>query len=252
MSTASSASATPIATRANWTRMSILNTRPGRAVLLGSVDSGLLPRHLERCLSATRMTHDCRAGLHRSSRAPSLQARQRAARCHRVSPAASTSVCFRSTPRTIELLLFDRSPEPGAVTHHSARTRGATAPTTTGTRSCRASRLARSMRIGRTDHSRRERGLRFDAEKLLLDPYGLAVAVPGRLRPHGRDAGRARTRPVAMKSVVADPGRYDWEGDQPLRRPFAETMIYELHVRGFTRHPSVGRRGRQSAGPMPD
>ena len=43
-----------------------------------------------------------------------------------------------------------------------------------------------------------------------------------------------------MKSVVADPGRYDWEGDAPLRRPFVETVIYELHVRGFTRHPSSG------------
>ena len=43
-----------------------------------------------------------------------------------------------------------------------------------------------------------------------------------------------------MKSVVADPARYDWEGDLPLKRPFAETVIYELHVRGFTRHPSSG------------
>ena len=84
-----------------------------------------------------------------------------------------------------------------------------------------------------------ERGLRFDREKLLLDPYGLAVAVPD---DYDREAAR---RPgdntgVAMKSVVADPGRYDWEGDLPLRRPFAETIIYELHVRGFTRHPSSG------------
>ena len=84
-----------------------------------------------------------------------------------------------------------------------------------------------------------ERGLRFDAEKVLLDPYGLAVAVP---EAYDRDAA---SRPgdnaaVAMKSVVADPGRYDWEGDLPLKRPFAETVIYELHVRGFTRHPSSG------------
>ena len=43
-----------------------------------------------------------------------------------------------------------------------------------------------------------------------------------------------------MKSVVADLSRYDWEGDQPLRRPFAQTIIYELHVGGFTRHPSSG------------
>jgi glycogen operon protein len=43
-----------------------------------------------------------------------------------------------------------------------------------------------------------------------------------------------------MKSVVVDPGRYDWEGDLPLKRRFTETVIYELHVRGFTRHPSSG------------
>ena len=43
-----------------------------------------------------------------------------------------------------------------------------------------------------------------------------------------------------MKSVVAEPGSYDWEGDAPLGRPTAETVIYELHVRGFTRHPNSG------------
>lgn len=84
-----------------------------------------------------------------------------------------------------------------------------------------------------------ERGLRFDGEKILLDPYGLAVAVP-----EGYDR-KAASRPgdntaAAMKSVVADPDRYDWEGDLPLRRPFAETVIYEMHVRGFTRHSSSG------------
>ncbi len=43
-----------------------------------------------------------------------------------------------------------------------------------------------------------------------------------------------------MKSVVADLSRYDWEGDQPLQRPFAQTIIYELHVGGFTKHTSSG------------
>src|SRR5262245_22645427 len=91
-----------------------------------------------------------------------------------------------------------------------------------------------------------EQGLRFDAEKLLLDPYGRAVAVPER---YDREAARrpGNNAAVAMKSVVADPAAYDWEGDAPLSRPFAETVIYELHVRGFTRHPnsgvSLGRRG---------
>jgi glycogen operon protein len=43
-----------------------------------------------------------------------------------------------------------------------------------------------------------------------------------------------------MKSVIADAGAYDWEDDRPLHRPFARTVIYELHVRGFTRHESSG------------
>jgi glycogen operon protein len=83
------------------------------------------------------------------------------------------------------------------------------------------------------------RGLRFDADKVLLDPYGLAVAVPD---TYDR---RAASLPgdncaTAMKSVVVDPHAYNWEGDLPLRRPFAETIIYELHVGGFTRHPNSG------------
>jgi len=83
------------------------------------------------------------------------------------------------------------------------------------------------------------RGLRFDPEKLLLDPYGLAVSVPARYsRAAAREPGDNTA--VAMKSVVADLGRYDWEGDRPLRRPYSQTVIYELHVRGFTRHPSSG------------
>jgi isoamylase len=84
-----------------------------------------------------------------------------------------------------------------------------------------------------------DRGLWFDPKKVLLDPYGLAVAVP---KAYARSAA---ARPgdnlaVAMKSVVADPNRYDWQGDLPLARPFVETVIYELHVGGFTRHPSSG------------
>ena len=47
--------------------------------------------------------------------------------------------------------------------------------------------------------------------------------------------------------MVVDPSTYDWEGDAPLGRPFAKTIIYEMHVGGFTRHPNSGvapeRRG---------
>ena len=80
-------------------------------------------------------------------------------------------------------------------------------------------------------------GLRFDREKVLLDPYGRALAVPSRYdRSAAQRAGDNAA--FAMKSVVARPDGYDWEGDQPLRRPFEQTIIYELHVRGFTQHPS--------------
>jgi isoamylase len=72
-----------------------------------------------------------------------------------------------------------------------------------------------------------ERGLRFDAGKILLDPYGKCVAK-------------------SLKSVVTDPDAYDWEDDCPLRTPFAKTIIYELHVGNFTRHPDSGlRAGRR-------
>jgi len=82
-------------------------------------------------------------------------------------------------------------------------------------------------------------GLRFDPSKLLLDPYGRRVVVPGNYSrtaaSHpGDNAG------CAMKNMVVDLHAYDWEGDQPLRRPSSRTIIYEMHVAGFTRHPSSG------------
>ena len=82
-------------------------------------------------------------------------------------------------------------------------------------------------------------GMRFDGAKILLDPYGREVVVP---KNYSREVGR---RPGdncarAMKSVVVDHSAYDWEGDSPLRHPAAKTIIYEMHVRGFTYHPSSG------------
>ncbi|HEY6008893.1 MAG TPA: glycogen debranching protein GlgX [Geobacteraceae bacterium] len=83
------------------------------------------------------------------------------------------------------------------------------------------------------------RGLWFDPDKLLFDPYGRAVAVPlGYSRRAA--AGPGDNAATAMKSVVADARGYDWEGDTPLKQPFSRTVIYELHVAGFTRHPSSG------------
>ena len=89
-------------------------------------------------------------------------------------------------------------------------------------------------------------GLRFDPNKVLLDPYGRAVVVPDAYSRH-LASQRGENTATAMRSVVVDTSNYDWEGDVPLQRPFATTVIYEMHVAGFTRHPSAGiaaeRRG---------
>ena len=83
------------------------------------------------------------------------------------------------------------------------------------------------------------RGLRFDPEKVLLDPYGRGVVVPD---DYNRQAASrpGNNAPAAMKSVVVDPAAYDWEGDRPLHTPSSRTLIYEMHVRGFTKHLSSG------------
>jgi isoamylase len=82
-------------------------------------------------------------------------------------------------------------------------------------------------------------GMRFDPGKVLLDPYGRGAVVP---KNYSRDAARhgGDNDATAMKSVVTDPCAYDWEGDAPLKAPSSQTIIYEMHVRGFTCHPSSG------------
>jgi glycogen operon protein len=82
-------------------------------------------------------------------------------------------------------------------------------------------------------------GLRFDSSKVLLDPYGRAVVAP---KAFSREAAckSGDNAGTAMKSVVVDPSTYDWEGDAPIQRSPARTIVYEMHVRGFTQHPSSG------------
>ncbi|MEM9659927.1 MAG: glycogen debranching enzyme, partial [Planctomycetota bacterium] len=73
-----------------------------------------------------------------------------------------------------------------------------------------------------------ERGHRFNGKARLIDPYARALA--GRFQP----AKDGVTRPP--KCVVVDDD-FDWQGDRHLRRPLAESVIYEMHVRGFTKGP---------------
>lgn len=93
-----------------------------------------------------------------------------------------------------------------------------------------------------------EQGHRCDPSKLLVDPYAKAIDGPVRWHPalfSYQVDGSLESRnsedsaPYAPKSVVTDP-YFDWRGDRLLRTPWHETIIYELHVKGFTaRHPDV-------------
>jgi len=74
-----------------------------------------------------------------------------------------------------------------------------------------------------------EHGHRFDSQARLIDPYARALA--GRFQ----SCEDGVVRPP--KCVVVQ-DNFDWQGDRHLRRPLSETVIYEMHVRGFTRSPS--------------
>jgi isoamylase len=82
----------------------------------------------------------------------------------------------------------------------------------------------------------RSTGFRFDREKVLLDPWARAVT-------HGLWDRRRACLPgengaSSMRSIVLDDDPYDWEGDKPLNHPMEQRIIYEMHVGGFTRHPT--------------
>ena len=74
-----------------------------------------------------------------------------------------------------------------------------------------------------------DRGHRFDPQARLIDPYAKALAG------HFLPANGGIVRPP--KCVVVD-DEFDWQGDRHLRRHLSETIIYEMHVRGFTRSRS--------------
>ncbi len=93
------------------------------------------------------------------------------------------------------------------------------------------------------------RGLRFNASKLLLDPY--ARAISGELiwdesvYDYQRSRGDHLVRNLedscssVPRAVVVD-NAFDWQGVEPPRRPLADTIIYETHVKGATKlHPDV-------------
>ncbi|MBW3599518.1 MAG: glycogen debranching protein GlgX, partial [Planctomycetes bacterium] len=98
-------------------------------------------------------------------------------------------------------------------------------------------------------------GQRFNPAKLVLDPYAKAITgdVTWDDACFAYKVGQSKSdlvldkrdsAPFMPKCVVVDEA-FDWEGDRHLRTPWHETVIYELHVRGFTmKHPGVPEKLR--------
>ena len=95
-----------------------------------------------------------------------------------------------------------------------------------------------------------EAGHRFNRHKLLIDPYAKALSgdvfhgdeIYGYDEDHPKgDLSFSDTDNVDLmpRCIVADEA-FDWEGDRLLRRPWQETIVYEVHVKGFTQqHPDI-------------
>jgi len=153
-------------------------------------------------------------------------------------PTGTNFTIFSRTASGVDLLLFDREDDgaPARVIHFDPVTNRTYHYWHAFVPKVQPGQIYAYRVTGRFDPPL---GLRFDPAKVLLDPYGRSVIVP---KTYSRQAAaspgdNART---AMKSTVVDCHAYDWEGDVPLHRPSSRTVVYEMHVRGFTRHPSSG------------
>src|ERR1700756_4590965 len=155
-----------------------------------------------------------------------------------VAAAGANFSLFSRSATGVELLLFDRADEfsPRRIIELDPRTQGTYPYWHVFVPGVNAGQLYGYRVYGPSDPAR---GMRFDSAKVLLDPYGRSVVVPPNYRRQAA-AQPGENTATAMKSVLADPSAYDWEGDEPLHRPLSRTIIYEMHVRGFTRHPSSG------------
>ena len=81
-------------------------------------------------------------------------------------------------------------------------------------------------------------GHRFNPNKVLISPY--ARGISRRLWNRASASGTGDNLATSMRGAIVDPQAYDWDGDQPLRRPIHDSIIYEMHVGGFTRSSSSG------------
>ena len=146
---------------------------------------------------------------------------------------------FSAHAERIELCLFDPSGK-----RQIARFRCPNAPTRSGTAICRTRAPACSTAIAPTGPTSRSDGHRFNPHKLLLDPY--ARRIVGELRWSDALFGyrvnspradlsfdRRDSAPGMPKAVVTDDS-FNWGDDRPPTRAWADTVIYEAHLRGLT------------------
>ncbi|XP_021277026.1 isoamylase 1, chloroplastic isoform X2 [Herrania umbratica] len=80
-----------------------------------------------------------------------------------------------------------------------------------------------------------KKGHYYDSSKILLDPYAKAVISRGEFGALGPEDN---CWPQMACMVPTSEDEFDWEGDLPLRYSQRDLIIYEMHVRGFTRHES--------------
>ncbi|MCR5612192.1 glycogen debranching protein GlgX [Treponema sp.] len=95
------------------------------------------------------------------------------------------------------------------------------------------------------------RGLRFDFSKYLFDPYAKAFSE-GSVYKHLASVGVIESDamfvpdrepfdiPLFPKCVVVDDDEFNWEDDKPINRPLNESVIYEVHLKGFTASSTSG------------
>ena len=85
-----------------------------------------------------------------------------------------------------------------------------------------------------------EQGHRFDPRSPLIDPYTLALTGSSEWHATAPEPLGGRPHPIYSARALAAHHDFDWQGDSAPRHSWADTVIYETHVRGLTAHASSG------------
>ncbi len=97
-------------------------------------------------------------------------------------------------------------------------------------------KISYTWKVDGPDNS--DSGHRFNPAVELLDPWAKAITDVLWQRKYNRDKN-VETPTTSIRAMVLPENSYNWEGDKPLRQACEKDIIYELHVGGFTRHPSA-------------